>query len=60
MEVPVRVTTKDPKKVAQGKTLAEWNHRNKENLAQAAKDQESEPKLSQAYGVGAVIAVVGV
>ena len=48
---------KDPKKVAQGKRLVERNCKNKEKLAQAAKDQESEPKLSQTYGVGVVIAV---
>ena len=50
---------KDPKKVTASKRLAEWHRSNKEKLAQAAKAQESEPKLtpSQAYGVGAVIAV---
>ena len=37
--------------------MAEFNHRNKENLAQAAKAQEGEPKLNQAYSIGAVIAV---
>ena len=46
MEVPVRVMTKNPKKVKQGKRLAEFNHKNKEKLAQAAKDQESKPNLS--------------
>ena len=42
-----------------GKRLAEWNCRKREELAQAAKIQESKPKLtsSQAYGVGAVTAV---
>ena len=50
---------KDLKKVAVGKTLAEYNRRKKEKLAQVTKTQESEPKLtlSQTYGVGAVIAV---
>ena len=46
VEVPVQVTMKDPKKVAAGKRLAEFNRANKEELAQAAKDQESEPKLT--------------
>ena len=49
--------TKNPKKVEQGKRLVEWNLKNKGKLAQVAKAQESEPKLSQAYGIGAVIAV---
>ena len=57
VEVPVQVTIKDPKKVAQGKRLAESNCRMKEKLAQVAKDQNSKPKLSQAYTIGAVIAV---
>ena len=57
VEVPVRVMTKNPKKVKQGKRLAEWSCKNKEKLVQAVKAKESEPKLSQAYGVGAVIAV---
>ena len=56
VEQPVQVMMKDLKKVAQGKRLAEYNHRKKEKLAQAAKAQESEPNLSQASGVGAVIA----
>ena len=49
---------KDPKKVAAGNRLAEWNSKNKENLTQPDEAQESEPKLSQAYSVRAVIAVV--
>ena len=44
-------------KVAQGKRLAEFNYRPKEKLALVAKDQEREPKPSQAYGIWAVIAV---
>ena len=61
VEVPLQVT-KDPKKVAAGKRLAEWRHKNKEKLAQEAKAesneaQKSEPNISQAYGTGAVIAV---
>ena len=54
MEEPVQVMMKDPKKVAQGKRLVERNCRDKEKLAQVAKDQESEPMLCQAYGAGAV------
>ena len=57
VKVPVRVTMKGPMKVEQGKRLAEYNHRKKEELAQVTKAQEREPKLSQAYGIGAVIAV---
>ena len=46
---------KDPKKVEQGKRLAEFSHRKKEDLAQETKARESKPKLN--YGIGAVIAV---
>ena len=49
--------TKDPKKVAAGKRLAEYNHRRKAELAKTTKVQESEPKLSQAYSDRAVTAV---
>ena len=54
MEEQVQVMIKDLKKVAVGKRLAEYNRRKKEELAQVAKGQESEPKLtsSQAYGWG--------
>ena len=45
---PKEVTTKDPKRVQQGKNLAEWNHKKK-------KVQKSE--LSQYYGIGVVLAV---
>ena len=37
MKEPVQVTTKDLKKVAAGKRLAELNSRKKEDLAQAVK-----------------------
>ena len=57
VEEPVKVMKKDTKKVAQGERLAESNSRKKEELTQKSKAQESEPKLSQVYGVGAVIAV---
>ena len=42
VEVPLQVTMKDPKKVAQGKRLAEWNRKNNEKLAQEAKAQPDE------------------
>ena len=52
VERPVQVTMKDLKKVAAGKRMAEYNHRKKEELAQAAKDQESEPKLTSSQALG--------
>ena len=52
VERPVQVTMKDLKKVAAGKRIAEYNHRKKEELAQAAKDQESEPKLTSSQALG--------
>ena len=54
-EEPVQVTTKDQKKVPQGKKLAEFNRKTKEKLAQEAKAKENETKLY--YGIGTVIAV---
>ena len=57
VEEPAQMTTKDPQKVAQGKRLAEFNCRKKEELVQKSKAQESESNLSQAYGIEAVIAV---
>ena len=53
VEEPVQVTMKNPKKVKQGKRLAGQNRGKKE---EQAKTRNSEPKLSQAYSVGAVIA----
>ena len=42
-----QVTTKDPKKVKQGKRLTEYNCRKREELAQLkAKKGESETKLN--------------
>ena len=55
--LPVQVMMRNTKKVAQGMRLVEWNHKNNEKLAQEAKDQESEPKLSHAYSIGVAIAV---
>ena len=37
VEEPVQVMMKDPKKVVEGKRLAEYNHMKKEELAQADK-----------------------
>ena len=58
VEVSLQATTEDPKKVEQRKRLAEWGHKNREKLAQEAKAKESEPKPSQVYNIGTVIAVV--
>ena len=52
-----QVMTKEPKKVEQGERLDEFSHKKKEELAQVAKAEESEPKPSQANSIGAVIAV---
>ena len=59
VEEPAQVTLKDPRKVAAGKRLVKYNCRKKEELAQKSKAQDSETKLtlSQACGIGAVIAV---
>ena len=46
-----KVTVKDPKKVEQGKRLAEYKRKRREEL----KLQKSE--VSQYYGIGAVLAV---
>ena len=40
-----QVTMKDHKKVAPGRNLVEWNHKNKERLAQPDKAQKSESEL---------------
>ena len=57
VEEPVQVMTKNPKKDEQGKRLTEYNRRKTEELAQKSKAQESEPNLTQAYGIEVVIAV---
>ena len=55
-----QVTMKDPKKVEQGKRLAEWNCKNKKKLTKKAKVlSESETNLTY-YGAGAVVAIGGV
>ena len=54
-----QVTMKDPKKVKQGKRLADHNHRKREELAQIkAQKSENETNLTY-YGTGAVV-VIGV
>ena len=49
------MTTKNPRKVEQGKRLAEYNRRKRKEL----KSKQVEPMLTlnQCYSVGAVIAV---
>ena len=68
---PTQVTTKDPKKVAAGKKLAEYNRRKKEELKEQKKNErESENSAVNltstqcCYGIGAfavagAIAIVG-
>ena len=46
---------KDPKKIEEGKRLAEYNCRKREENSQLAKSQ-SEPKLTY-YGIGAIVAI---
>ena len=62
---PTQVTTKDPKKVEQGKKLAEYNRKKKEELKEQKKnEQESENSENSAvnltsnqccYGIGAIV-----
>ena len=48
--------TKYPREVEAGKRLAEYNHRNREELkAQKGESRQVEPMLT--YGIGAVLAV---
>ena len=58
-EQPTQVTTKDPKKVEQGKKLAEYNRKKKEELKEQKKnEQESENSAvtsNQCYGIGAIV-----
>ena len=51
-----QVTAKDPKKVKQGKKLAEWRRQSREKLK--AQKRESETKLTsgQYYGAGVIVA----
>ena len=60
VKVPLQLTTKYPKKVAQGYRLVEYNRSRKEKLAQVAKAQPDEAQNSEShlsYGVEAGIAV---
>ena len=58
MEGPGEVMRKDPKKIKKGKRLVEWNHRNREELARAQKNEsKSKLTLGQYYSVGAVMTV---
>ena len=50
-----QVTMKDPKKVEQGRRLAEWNCRKREENVQLAKAQ-SESNITY-YGAGGVVAI---
>ena len=54
-QTQIQVTTKDPKKVASGKRLAEWNCRKRVEDIQLAKAQ-SESKITY-YGSGAVVEI---
>ena len=55
---PQRVTTKNPKKVEQGKRLAEHNHKKREEQRkEQAKLEKTASGVSQYYGIGAVIAL---
>ena len=52
-----QVTMKDPKKVEQGKRLAEYNRRKREELSQLkSKSKQVEPKLTY-YGARAIAAI---
>ena len=50
-----QITTKDPKKVKQGKKLAEHNRRKREKRERLAKAQ-SESNITY-YGAGAIVAI---
>ena len=54
-ELPLKVMTKDPKKVVAGKKLTEFNCRKKKSWPRRLKLNKSKPKIS--YGIGAVITV---
>ena len=52
-----QVTTKDTKKVEQGKKLAEYSHRKREELTQMkVQKRERETNITY-YGAGAVVAI---
>ena len=54
---PQRVTTKDPKKVEVGKRLAAHNRKKRELKAQSEAASVAQSRVSQYYGIGAVLAV---
>lgn len=62
-EQVVQVTTKDPKKVEQGKRLVEYNQKKREKLKKGADsctdkyEQVSSYLSSQYYGVGVLILI---
>ena len=49
VELPVRVMTKNLMEVGQGKRLVEWNHKNKEKLAQESESAVGELGLLSYY-----------
>ena len=57
MKEPQRVTTKNPKKVEQGKRLAESNRKNREAKKREEKAQLEKRGVNQYYGIRAVIAL---
>ena len=53
---PQQVTTKNPKKVEAGKRLAAHNRRRRQ-VKKREEQAQSESRVNQYYGIGAVIAV---
>ena len=54
---PLRVTTKNPKKVEQGKRLAENNRKKREVKKREEQVKLEKSGVNQYYGIGAVIAL---
>ena len=52
-----RVTTKNPKKVEQGKRLAENNHKKREAKKREEQTKLEKSEVNQYHGIGAVIAL---
>ena len=57
MKEPQQVTTKNPKKVEAGKRLAESNHKKKEEKKREEQVKLEASRVSQYYGIGAVLAL---
>ena len=57
LKEPQRVTTKNPKKVEAGKRLAEHNHKKRKAKKREEQAQLEKSRVSQYYGIGAVIAL---